>query len=92
MAVNCWVAPVVMLGVAGVTLMDSSDAATTVKVVLPDWVPRVAVIVLVPAPTALASPFEPVALLTVATALAEEVHVTAVVRFWVELSSRCPWP
>lgn len=60
------------------------------SVVLPDTVPSAAVMVLVPALTALASPFEPAALLTVATACAEEDHITPAVMLCVELSEYVP--
>ena len=55
-------------------------------IALPDTGPSVALIVLMPWPTGLASPFEPAALLIVATVALEEDHVTTAVRFCVELS------
>jgi hypothetical protein len=51
-----------------------------------ETLPDVAVIVVVPAAAAVASPFEPAALLIVATLVLEEFQVTALVRFWVEPS------
>jgi hypothetical protein len=79
-----------MLGVAGVTLIDTSVAVVTVSVVLPDTPRSVALIVLVPTPTELASPYEPAALLIVATVGDDEDQVTADVRFCVELSEKVP--
>jgi hypothetical protein len=52
--------------------------------------PDAAVIVVVPAAIAVARPFEPVALLMAATAVLDELQVTAVVRFCVELSEYVP--
>lgn len=43
-------------GFAGVTLIDESVAAVTVRVVEPEIAPETAVIVVVPAPTVEASP------------------------------------
>jgi hypothetical protein len=83
-AMNCWLRPMGMLGVAGVTLIDCRVAAVTVSVVLPETEPSVAVIVLLPAATALARPFEPAALLTVATLVLEEDQVADDVRFCVD--------
>ncbi len=77
------VVPRAMLGLAGVTAMDTSVAGVTVMVVEPVVPPEVAVIVVEPAATEVASPFEPAALLIVATAVADELQVTAVVRFCV---------
>jgi hypothetical protein len=89
-AVNCCVPPPGMLGVAGVMLIETSVAEVTVSVVLPDIPPSVALIVLVPTLTELASPFEPAALLIVATVSADEDQVTADVRSCVELSEYVP--
>ncbi len=75
-----------MLGLPGVTAMDTKVAAVTVRVVEPDTLPDVAVIVVVPAAIDVARPLEPTALLIVATPVLEEPHVTAVVRFCVEPS------
>jgi hypothetical protein len=41
-AVNCWVLPLAIDGFAGVTAIDTSVAAVTVNVVLPETVPEVA--------------------------------------------------
>jgi ABC-type amino acid transport system permease subunit len=61
--------------------MDTSVAAVTVNVVLPEISPNVAVIVVPPTLNEVASPLKPTALLMVATPVFEEVHVTDVVRF-----------
>jgi hypothetical protein len=71
---------------AGVTAIDTRVAALTPSVVEPETLPRVAVIVVEPIAIPDASPLEPEALLMVAAAVLEELHVTEVVRFCVELS------
>jgi hypothetical protein len=57
-------------------------AAETVSVVEPEMPvpPSVAVMVVVPTPTVVASPSEPAALEIVATVVTEELHETEVVR------------
>jgi len=85
-AVNCLVVPSAMLGFVGSTSTDTSVAAVTVSVVLPEIPPNVAVIVVDPAAAAAASPLEPAELLTVATVVDEEVQVTEAVIFWLLLS------
>jgi hypothetical protein len=56
----------------------------TVSVVVPEILPDVAVIVVVPTATEVAIPFDPVELLIVATELTEELQVTVVViSFWL---------
>ncbi len=75
-----------MLGVAGVTAIDTRLAALTVSVVEPWMLPRLAEIVVEPMATPEARPLVPEALLMVAAAVLEELHVTAFVRFCVELS------
>jgi hypothetical protein len=75
-----------MLGLAGVTVMDTSVAEVTVSVVDPDILPDIAVIVVEPAATDVAKPLEPAALLTAATAAVDEFQVTAVVKSCVVLS------
>jgi hypothetical protein len=89
-AVNCCVRPLAILGRAGVTPIETSVAAATVSVVLPDTAPRVAVIAVLPTLTVVTRPREPAALLIVATAGVAEDHVTVVVRFCVELSVYTP--
>ena len=83
---NCWVAPTEMLWLAGVTVRDTSTAAVTERVVEPEMLPEVAVIVVEPAATDVASPCEPAALLIVATPVVEDVQVTVPVRFCVVVS------
>ena len=85
-AVNCWVVPTGMLGLAGVTAMEDRVAEVTVRVVLPEILPEVAVMVAVPAATAVARPL----LLTVATDVLDEVQVTCVVISWVVPSEYVP--
>ncbi len=51
MAVNFWVVPLAMLGLVGVIAMDTSVAGVTVRVVDPDMLPDVAVIVVDPVAT-----------------------------------------
>ncbi len=75
-----------MLGLVGVIAIDTSVAGVTVRVVDPDMLPDVAVIVVDPVATEEANPLEPAALLIVATARADELQVTAVVRSCVVLS------
>jgi hypothetical protein len=86
MAVNCRVVPLTMLGLIGVTAIDTSVAEVTVSVVNPDILPDVAVIVVEPAATDVAKPLELAALLMDATPAVDELQVTAVVRFCVVLS------
>jgi len=62
----------------------------TVSVVDPFTLPRVALIVVEPEPTLVASPFEPAVLLIVATPVADELQVTVVVMFCVLLSEYVP--
>jgi hypothetical protein len=83
-AVNCCVAPAAMLGAAGVTAMEESDftAAITVNVAVPLMPLTVAVTVLEPAATAVASP----AALTVAIVVVELVHAAVEVTFAVDPS------
>src|SRR5271165_257180 len=66
--------------------MDTSVAAVTVNVVLPEMAPLVALIVVLPAFSADAKP----APLIVAVAVLDEAHVTLAVRFCVELSLYVP--
>ena len=75
-----------MLGLAGVIDIDTSVAEVTVSVADPDILPDVALIVVEPAATDVANPLEPAALLMAATVVNDELQVTAVVRFCVELS------
>jgi hypothetical protein len=74
-AVNCWVTPAGMLGLAGVTDMEDKVAEVTVRGVLPEILPEMAVMVAVPAEKAVARPL----LLTVTTNVFDELQVTCVV-------------
>jgi hypothetical protein len=76
-AVNFWVAPTAMLGLAGLTEMEDRVAEVTVRVVLPEIVPKVAVMVtgVVLAATAAAKPL----LSTTATDVLDELQMTCVV-------------
>ena len=71
-AVNCWVDPTSMLGLAGVTTMEDTIAEFTVKIVLPEIFPEVAVMVEVPAATDVTRPL----LLIVAADVFDEFQVT----------------
>ena len=73
-----------MLGLVGVTAMDTSVAGVTVSVVVPDILPDVAVIVVEPAATEVANPLDPAALLIAATAALDEFQVATIVKFCVE--------
>lgn len=90
MAVSCWVPPTVRLAVAGVTAMVWSVGAVceavTVKEADPVTPLKVAVMVEVPAATAVATP----ELLIVAVALLELLQLTLEVMFAVELSLNVP--
>ncbi len=77
MAVNCCVNPLGTAGFAGVTLIDAKAAAVTVRVVEPETLPDVALIVEVPAPAPEARP--PVVI--VATLVVAEAQVTLAVIF-----------
>ena len=74
-AANCWMAPTVMLGLTKVTDIEDRVGDVTVRVVPPEMLPEVAVMVAAPAATAVAKPL----LLTVATDVLEELQVTCVV-------------
>ena len=86
MAVNCCIDPLAIEGLTGVTAIDVSVADVTVRVFDRDILPHVAVIVVDPAATAVVNPLEPAALLIVATLVLDELQVTVVVKFCVELS------
>jgi hypothetical protein len=85
-AVNCLDVPSAILGLVGVSVMETSVAGVTVSVEIPEILPDVAVIVVEPVATELANPLEPAALLMAATAAVEEFHITVVVRSCVVLS------
>jgi len=89
-AVNCCVVPFVRVGLAGVTVIETRVTAFTVSVVFPETLPSVAVIMVVPAATDVARPFDPLALLIVATPGLDELQVTWVVRSCIVLSLKVP--
>jgi hypothetical protein len=72
-----------MLGLAGVTAMDTSVAGVTVRVVDPVMLPAAAVIVDEPVANEVANPLLPAALLMAAMAVLDELHAVVVVRFCV---------
>jgi hypothetical protein len=78
-AVNCWVVLLAILGLVGVIARETSVAGVMVRLVDPEMLPHAAVIVAEPAATAVASPFDPAALLIVAILVLEELQVTALV-------------
>lgn len=85
-AVNCWLFPAGTLGVSGVSDTEDRVAAVTVRAAVPDLLPEVAVMVVVPALTAVARPL----LLTVATVALDELQVTTVVISWLVPSENMP--
>jgi len=89
-AMHCCVVPAAMLGLVGVTAMETSVATVTFRVVVPETAPRVAVMVVEPAASVLALPLEPATLLMVALVASEELQATEVVRSWVVLSENVP--
>jgi hypothetical protein len=82
-AVNCLVLPKGIVGIAGVTVIESNAAGVTVNVVEPLIGPELAVIVVCPVATLAASPILGAVLLTVATAGTELFQVTEPVRLRV---------
>lgn len=86
MARNCWVEPRPMLAEVGETATDTSAAAVTVKLVDPEIDPALAAMLAIPVLTLVASPVA----FTVATFVAEDVHVTVLVRFCVLPSEKVP--
>ena len=88
MAVNCFLVPKAMLGLVGSSAIDTSVALVTSSVVVPETLPSVAVIVVLPAATVVAKPLVlgSVALLTVATARLDESQTTEPVMSCVVLS------
>ena len=80
---NCWVVPSAIEELSGDNAIEESATALTVSVVEPVTDPSVAVMVVCPLPTLVASPLVPEALLMVATAGELEDHATVVVMFCV---------
>jgi hypothetical protein len=85
-AANCWVIPTGMLGLTGVTDMEDRVAEFTVRVILPEVFPEMAIMAVVPTAAAVAKPL----LLTVATAGLDELQVTCVVKSRLVLSENKP--
>lgn len=83
---NCWVSPLAIDGVAGVTAIETRVAALTVSVVEPVTPLSVAEIVVEPMFAVDARPCEPAALLMVATSVSLEAQVIVAVRFCVDAS------
>jgi hypothetical protein len=86
MATNCCPNPAGTLGLAGVTDMEDRVTEVTVRGVLPEKVPEVAVMVTLPAEPAVARPL----LVTVATDGLDEAQVTCVVISWFVPSEYTP--
>ncbi len=82
MAVNCWVWPWAIDAVTGDTAMLTSTAGVTVSTAVPEMSPEVAVMVVAPDPlgVAVARPWEPEVLETVAVEVSDDDHVTESVR------------
>jgi len=81
-AVNGRVVPTEIDGVVGVTAMETRCAGTTVKVLVSENAPTVAVIIVVPAAAVVAMP----ELLMLATDVDEEAHVTPLDKSWLDPS------
>ena len=82
MAVSCCVVPSAMLGVGGVIAIDTNVAGVTVKMMGAEvMAPITAVMLLVPAATEVARPWEPAALLIIVTEVVADAQVTEVVTF-----------
>jgi hypothetical protein len=84
--VNCCVVAFTIDGFTGVTAIDCSVAAVTVRPVEPTMDDDVAEMVEVPTPAPVARP----AAVIVAVAVFDEVHVAVLVRFWVVPSLKVP--
>lgn len=89
-ALNCWVMPLTTVGSLGVMSRETREAPVTVIEVVPMTLPEEAVIVVVPAESEKADPFEAASLLIVAIEGAEELQVTEAVISCVELSVKVP--
>ena len=83
MAVNCKVVPLAADGAGGVTPMDCSVAAVTVRDVEPVTPFNAALTVAVPIATPVPSPLDPAASETVAMVESDELQVAWEVRSWV---------
>jgi hypothetical protein len=74
-----------MLGLVGVTSMETNSASVMVRSLVPETPPSVAVIVVTPTPRPVATLPE-----TDATSVSDELQMTLVVRSWCVLSLRIP--
>ena len=74
-----------MLGFGGDTAIETRTAAVTVSVVDPETLSKVAVIVVEPIALDAANPSEPGSLLKVAMDASDVLHVTDLVRSFLEL-------
>jgi len=86
-AVNCWMTPTGMVGLAGITdREDKVEGVTPLMVAVPEILSRLAVTIAVPAATAVARPL----LLIMATEWFDELQVTCVVISWLLPSEYVP--
>ena len=74
--------PRAMEGLAGVTVIETNVTEVTVNVLEPEIEPEVALMVVEPALTVVASPAE----LIVATLVADDAQIAVLVRFWLDPS------
>jgi hypothetical protein len=79
-AVNCWLVPLAIVAVFGVTAIETSVAADTASVAVPDMEPDVAVMVVEPVASPMARPGLPEPVEIVATEVVVEVQLTRDVR------------
>lgn len=89
-ALNCWDVPAASVGFLGVTSIDASAAAVTVREVEMETLPDVAATLVTPADRARASPLDEVSLLIDAIVSSDRLHVTDSVMSCVELSEKTP--
>lgn len=90
-AVNCWVLPRAMIGLVGLTAIAVITASVTVSIAVEETIEsNDAVMDEVPSLTAVASPFDPAALLIVATGVIDDSQVAHEVKVWAAPSVRVP--
>ncbi len=85
-AVNCCFVPLAIDGAAGVTVIETSVAAFTLRTVDPDISPELAVIVALPPSAPVATPLASI----VATQVSDEFQAAVAVRSCVVLSEKTP--
>ena len=85
-AVYCWEEPVARLEVAGCTSINTSAAGFTVRITESERFPATAVITVAPVVSEVASPLNPDALLTAATAGVDDSQLTNVVTSCIDVS------